>query len=299
MKVRENYNDIYLFMTVAETGSFTQAAGRLDMAQSNISRAVSGLEERLGVQLLVRTTRKIALTQAGEMLYLRAKNAFERIDNSLNMIADWRETPSGAVRITASTYVIDKVLLPKLAGFNERYPDIRIELLSENRFIDIISEHYDAGVRLGRDIADGMVAVKIDDEIQMVTVASADYLAQHGTPKTPQDLTDHLCILYQMQAGGVYQWEFEDKAGHTYRHKPQGKWVFTDDYLGVQAALNGWGIAFVPLRMVEEYVQNKQLVRILNQYTKTLPALYLYYPHRNTSPAFRAVLEWLKTGNGE
>ena len=294
MKIRENYNDIYLFMTVAEVGSFTQAAGRLDMAQSNVSRAVSALEERLGVQLLVRTTRKIALTQAGEMLYSRAKNAFERIDNSLNLIADWRETPSGVVRITAAQSVIDKTLLPKLIGFPERYPDIRLELLSDNRFIDIIDEHFDAGVRLGSDIADGMVAVKIDDEIQMVVVASPDYLSKHGIPKTPQDLAQHACIAYQLQSGNIYSWELTDEKGNTYRHKPQGQWVFCDDYMDIQAALNGWGIAFVPVKMVQEYLHDNRLIRVLTAYCVNLPALYLYYPHRNTSPAFRAVLEWLK-----
>ena len=297
MKTRENDNDIYLFITVAETGSFTQAANRLDMAQSNVSRAVSGLEERLGVQLLVRTTRKIALTQAGEMLYLRAKNAFDRIDNSLNLIDNWRETPSGVVRITAAQYVIDKVLLPKLVGFPEHYPDIRIELLSENRFIDIIQEHFDAGVRLGSDIADGMIASKLDDETQMAVVANPDYLAQHGIPKTPQDLAHHDCILYKLQSGGIYAWEFQDDKGNAHRHKPQGQWVFSDDYLATTAALNGWGIAYVPLNMVQEYLKNNRLIRVLGPYSKPLPALYLYYPHRNTSPAFRAVLEWLKTGS--
>ena len=299
MKTRENYNDIYLFITVAETGSFTQAANRLGMAQSNVSRAVSALEERLGVRLLVRTTRKIALTQAGEMLYLRAKNAFERIDNSLNLIDNWRETPSGVVRITAAQYVIDKALLPKLAGFPERYPDIRIELLSENRFINIIDEHFDAGVRLGSDIADSMIALKLDDEMQMATVASSDYLAQHGIPKTPQDLAGHSCIAYQLQTGGIYAWDFQDDKANTYRHKPQGQWVFSDDYLAITAALNGWGMACVPLNMVQEYLKNNRLIRVLSEYNKSLPALYLYYPHRNTTPAFRAVLEWLKTGSGE
>ena len=296
MKTRENYNDIFLFMTVAEMGNFTQAAKRLDMAQSNISRAVSGLEERLGVRLIVRSTRKIALTQAGEMLYQHAKDGFASINHSLDFISNWKDNPSGVVRISAGPTIIDKTLLPRLHGFSQKYPHIRVELIADNHFINIIEEHFDAGVRLGSDVAEGMIATKLDDEMQMAVVASPDYWKKHGKPKTPQDLAQHSCIAYQFQAGGIYQWEFWDEKSGIYRHKPQGQWVFADDYSAIRAALNGWGVAFVPVNMVEEYLHNNQLVSVLERHSKPLPALYLYYPHRNISPAFRAVLEWLKNG---
>ena len=294
MKTRENYNDIYLFMTVAETGSFTQAAGRLDMAQSNISRAVSGLEERLGVQLLVRTTRKIALTQAGENLFAHAQQAFSQLDKSLMNIVDLRQTPSGVVRISASQHSIDTLLLPRLVGFSETYPDIRLELISDNRFVDIISEHFDAGLRLGGEIAEGMVAVKLTDEMQMVVVGSPDYFRQYGIPQTPQDLVHHSCTAYQFQSGSVYHWELQDENGNIYRHKPQGRYVFADSYMEAKAARMGLGLSYVPLNLVQDDLQHQRLIRVLHTYAKPLPAWYIYYPHRNITPAFRAFLAWLK-----
>ena len=161
MAKRENYNDLYLFMLVVREGSFTAAAQRLGLAQSGVSRAVRELEERLGVQLLVRTTRKLSLTQAGEQLYRTVESGFDALDSGLSTLAYYRNTPTGTVRINASQHAIDKVLLPKLSVFKQRYPDIRLELISESRFVDIIAERFDAGVRLGPEVGGGMVAVRI------------------------------------------------------------------------------------------------------------------------------------------
>ena len=161
MAKRENYNDLYLFMQVVREGSFTAAAQRLGLAQSGVSRAVRELEERLGVQLLVRTTRRLSLTQAGEQLYHNVESGFDALDMGLATLAHYRQTPSGTVRINASQHAIDKVLLPKLAVFKQRYPDIRLELISESRFVDIIAQRFDAGVRLGPEVGSGMIAVRI------------------------------------------------------------------------------------------------------------------------------------------
>ncbi|STS82122.1 LysR family transcriptional regulator [Klebsiella pneumoniae] len=157
MAKRENYNDLYLFMQVVREGSFTAAAQRLGLAQSGVSRAVRELEERLGVQLLVRTTRRLSLTQAGEQLYHNVESGFDALDMGLATLAHYRQTPSGTVRINASQHAIDKVLLPKLAVFKQRYPDIRLELISESRFVDIIAQRFDAGVRLGPEVGSGMM----------------------------------------------------------------------------------------------------------------------------------------------
>lgn len=175
MAKRENYNDLYLFMQVVREGSFTAAAQRLGLAQSGISRAVRELEERLGVQLLVRTTRKLSLTHAGELLYRNVESGFDALDMGLATLAHYRHTPSGTVRINASQHAIDKVLLPKLAVFKQRYPDIRLELISESRFVDIITERFDAGIRLGSEVDSGMVAVRISPDMEMAVV---------GTPGT-------------------------------------------------------------------------------------------------------------------
>lgn len=184
MNLRENYNDLYLFVLVADEGSFTKAAARLGMAQSGVSRSIRGLEERLGVQLLTRTTRRLALTQAGEQLYRTAQESFARLDNGLNLLAHYRDTPSGTVRINASLHAIDKILLPKLAAFRRLYPDVRLELINESRFVDIIQERFDAGVRLGGDVGEGMVAVRIGLETEMAVVGTPEHFRRYGFPET-------------------------------------------------------------------------------------------------------------------
>lgn len=172
MTNRENYNDLYLFMQVVREGSFTKAAAKLGVAQSGVSRTVRELEARLGVQLLNRTTRKLALTQAGSRFFKELEESFEKLDNGLHMLAQMRDMPSGTVRINASQYAIDTILLPKLATFHRLYPDIRLELISESRFVDIVAEGFDAGVRLGSEVGEEMVAVKISEEMKMAVVAT-------------------------------------------------------------------------------------------------------------------------------
>lgn len=217
MAKRENYNELYLFMQVVREGSFTAAAQRLGLAQSGVSRSVRELEERLGVQLLVRTTRKLSLTQAGEQLYQKTASGFDTLDLGLAALAHYRETPSGTVRINASQHAIDKCLLPKLAIFKQRYPDIRLELINESRFVDIIEERFDAGVRLGPEVSTGMVAVRITPDMEMAIVGTPEHFRRYGFPQTPADLTTHPCIAYQFADGSVYQWELnqDDKKNHS------------------------------------------------------------------------------------
>ncbi|WP_024873456.1 LysR family transcriptional regulator [Tolumonas lignilytica] len=293
MMDRENYNDLYAFMLVANEGSFTKAANKLGVAQSGISRTVRDLEVRLGVQLLTRTTRKLSLTQAGEQLYRTTQSSFQALDNGLSMLAHYRETPSGTVRINASQHAIDKVLLPKLAVFKQLYPEVRLELISESRFVDIIEEKFDAGVRLGGDVGEGMIAVRITPDIEMVVVATPEHLQRYGFPQTPKDLTEHPCIAYQFADGSLYLWEFWQD-GKLIKHKPQAQWIFSDSYIEAAAARRGLGMAYVPEDLVAEDLEQGTLIRVLKRYSHRFAGLHLYYPHRNVSPALRMVIETLK-----
>ncbi|WP_421507688.1 LysR family transcriptional regulator [Erwinia rhapontici] len=293
MAKRENYNDLYLFMLVVREGSFTAAARRLGLAQSGISRAVRELEERLGIQLLVRTTRKLSLTQAGERLYQTVESGFDALDTGLATLAYYRNIPSGTVRINASQHAIDKVLLPKLAVFSQRYPDIELELISESRFVDIIAERFDAGVRLGPEVGSGMVAVRITPDMEMVVVGTPDHFRRYGFPQTPADLVMHPCIAYQFADGSLYPWELnqDDKK---ITHRPQGQWAFSDSYMEAKAARLGLGLAYVPEELVAEDLEQGTLIRTLRPYSLRMEGSFLYYPHRNVSPALRVVIDTLK-----
>ncbi|NNS10071.1 LysR family transcriptional regulator [Erwinia sp. JH02] len=295
MAKRENYNDLYLFMLVVREGSFTAAARRLGLAQSGISRAVRELEERLGIQLLVRTTRKLSLTQAGERLYQTVESGFDALDTGLATLAYYRSIPSGTVRINASQHAIDKVLLPKLAVFKQRYPDIELELISESRFVDIIAERFDAGVRLGPEVGSGMVAVRITPDMEMVVVGTPEHFRRYGFPQTPADLVMHPCIAYQFADGSLYQWELnqDDKK---ITHRPQGQWAFSDSYMEAKAARLGLGLAYVPEELVAEDLEQGTLIRTLRPYSQRMEGSFLYYPHRNVSPALRVVIDTLKIG---
>ncbi|EOC1327932.1 LysR family transcriptional regulator [Cronobacter dublinensis] len=293
MAKRENYNDLYLFMLVAQEGSFTAAAQRLGLAQSGISRAVRELEHRLGVQLLVRTTRKLSLTQAGEQLYQTVESGFTALDSGLATLAHYRNTPSGTVRINASQHLIDKVLLPKLSIFKQRYPDIRLELISESRFVDIIAERFDAGVRLGPEVDNGMVAVRITPDMEMAVVGTPEHFRRYGFPQTPADLAAHPCIAYQFADGNLYQWELLE-GNQTITHRPQGQWVFSDSYMEAEAARQGLGLAYVPKELVAQDVAKGRLIRVLKPWSQRLEGSFIYYPHRNVSPALRAVIDTLK-----
>lgn len=293
MTSRENYNDLHVFMLVAREGSFTRAAARLGLAQSGISRTIRDLEARLGVQLLVRTTRSLSLTQAGEQLYRTAQSGFQSLDAGLATLAHFRDTPSGTVRINASQHAIDKVLLPRLALFRQHYPDIRLELISESRFVNIIDERFDAGVRLGGKVDEGMVAVRITPDMEMVMVATPDHFLQYGFPQTLAELAVHPCIAYQFADGSLYQWELWQE-GKLVKHRPEGQWVFSDSYMEAAAARMGLGLAYVPEELVADELARGTLIRVLQRFSHRLDGLYLYYPHRNVSPALRALIDTLK-----
>ena len=293
MAKRGNYNDLYFFMLVVREGSFTAAAQRLGLAQSGISRAIRELEARLGVRLLVRTTRKLSLTQAGEQLYQATLSGFDSLNQGLATLAYYRNTPSGTVRINVSQHSIDKVLLPRLAVFQLRYPDIRLELITENRFVNIIDKRFDAGIRLGSDVGEGMVAVRITSGMEMAVVGTPDHFRRYGFPHTPDDLVAHHCIAYQFADGSLYQWEL-NQDNKKVTHRPQGQWVFSDSYMEAEAARRGLGLAYVPEELVTDDLTSGKLIRVLQPYSISLEGSYLYYPHRDVSPALRVVIDTLK-----
>ncbi|MGR6981619.1 LysR family transcriptional regulator [Testudinibacter sp. P27/CKL/0425] len=290
---RENYNDLYAFLQVAEAKSFAKAAAKLAVSPPALSKTIRLLEQRLGVQLFHRTTRSVSLTQAGLQLFYTAQASFARLDNELSLIEHYRSTPSGLVRINCGLHVIDTLLLPKLAHFSTQYPEIQLEFISENRFIDIVAEGFDAGIRFDDNVAQDMIAKQISEPMPMAVVASPDYFQKNGFPKTPKDLENHQCIAYRLNGGGLFSWKLGD-GNETIEITPRGQWILNDDHPTKIAAKMGLGIAYLPKELVKDELNSGELIQIFKQQSPSLPALYLYYPSRNISPALRVVVDTLK-----
>lgn len=295
MITKENYNDLYAFLMVVREGSFTKAAGKLGVSQSALSHSIRGLEERLGMLLLTRTTRSVSPTIAGERLRETIGNSFDHIDNELSLLTKLRDTPAGSVRINASSHAIKEILLPKLAPLTKQYPDIHIELTANNGFVDIVAERFDAGVRLGNKVAEGMVAVRISEPLQMAVVATPDYFTQNSTPLIPQDLTKHNCIGYRLTSqGGEYAWEFT-KDGLEVKIKVSGQWLFNEDYHIVDAVRTNLGIAYIPKELVEMDLAAGRLAEVLQEHSIQYLGFHLYYPHRRQqTPALKLVIDALR-----
>lgn len=293
MLQRENYNDLYAFLCVAREQNFTKAATKLGISQSALSRTIKQLETRLGVQLFARTTRSLSLTQAGSQLFQTAEQTFSKLDHELAMIGHYRQTPSGRVRITASQYAIDKVLLPKLAKFQTLYPEIQLELISDTAFSDIIAEQFDAGVRFGNSVAEGMIAVRISNDEEMAVIGSPNYFQTHGFPQSPADLANHLCLNYRYATGAIYHWDFVEN-GKPIQLKVQGKWTFSNDYSIRDAAKLGLGLGYVCKDLVQKELEKGELIQVLNEFSHTFVGFHLYYPHRNASPALQCVIDALR-----
>ncbi|MDH2997563.1 LysR family transcriptional regulator [Pasteurellaceae bacterium LFhippo2] len=293
MLKRENYNDLYAFLLVAQEKSFTKAAQKLGVSSPALSKTIRLLEQRLGIQLFTRTTRTVSLTQAGEQLFRTAEQSFHKLDNELAILEHYRNAPTGLVRINAGLQIVETLFIPKLAYFQQQYPEVQLELSSENRFVDIIAEGFDAGVRLGDDVSEGMIAVKISEPMKMAVVASPDYFERYGIPKSLQELEQHQCICYRLSSGGIYQWEFEHN-GEKITINPKGQWIFNDDNPTRTATKKGLGIAYLPEDLVSNELASGELIQIFGEQCLALPSLYLYYPHRNVSPALRAVIDSLR-----
>ena len=292
---RRTVDDLLAFFAVARARSFTRAAAQLGVSQSALSHTVSGLETRLGLRLLNRTTRSVAPTQAGERLMRTVAPKLDEIDTELKALTELGEKPSGTIRITASDHAADTVLWPRLTGFLSAYPDITLEISTENRFTDIVSEGFDAGVREGEQVAKDMVAVRIGPDMRMAVVGSPAYFARHPRPKTPQDLAQHDCINLRLPTrGGLYAWEFE-KGQRKPKVRVEGQLVFNSSALMRQAALDGFGLTFVPEDRVRPQIDDGALIRVLADWCPPYPGYHLYYPsRRQPSAAFALLVEALR-----
>jgi len=292
---RDTLSDLTAFLAVARARSFTRAAAGLGVSQSALSQTIAGLEERLGVRLLTRTTRSVAPTEAGERLLARIGPHFDGIEAELAALGELREKPAGTIRITASEHAAATRLWPVLARFLPRYPDIKVELSVDSGLTDIVAERFDAGVRLGEQVEKDMVAVRIGPDLRMAAVAAPAYLARHPAPQTPHDLARHDCINLRLPTlGGFYPWEFE-KDGRALNVRVEGRLAFNNTRLILQAAEAGFGIAFLPEDHVRAALAAGRLARVLADWSPYFPGFHLYYPsRRQPTPAFALLVEALR-----
>jgi DNA-binding transcriptional LysR family regulator len=292
---RDEAAELLAFMAVAEEGSFTRAAAKLATSQSALSHTVRRLETRLGLRVLARTTRSIALTQAGERLLHTIAPAFADIDDGIASLGELRDKPAGTVRITTSEHAADTVLWPVIRTVVRLYPEVHVELGIDSGLTDIVTERFDAGVRLGESIAKDMIAVRIGPDLRMAVVAAPAYFAQHRPARTPQELSEHRCVNLRLPtAGGLYAWEL-GKGTRELRVRVDGQLIFNNPRMVVRAALDGLGVACVLEDLVEEHLKDGSLVRILTDWCEPFAGYHLYYPsRRQPSAAFALVVEALR-----
>jgi DNA-binding transcriptional LysR family regulator len=292
---RQNISDLIAFLIVARERSFTRAAAQLGVSQSALSHTLRGLEERLGLRLLTRTTRSVAPTEAGERLLRTVGPRLEEIDAELSALTELRDKPAGTIRITTAEHSANAILWPALAELLPRYPDIKVELTIDYGLTDIVAERYDAGVRLGEQVAKDMIAVRIGPDFAMAVVGAPSYFARFPKPTRPQDLTAHSCINIRLPTyGGVYAWEFE-KRGRGLRVRVDGQLVFNNMALRMNAVLAGLGLAYLPEDQVRPYLSDGRLIRVLADWCPPFSGYHLYYPsRRQVTPAFAVLVEALR-----
>jgi DNA-binding transcriptional LysR family regulator len=292
---RDNVNDLLAFLAVARERSFTRAAKKAGLSQSALSHTIRQLEERLGVRLLMRTTRAVAPTEAGQRLLESIGPSFDEIEAQVAALSELREKPAGTIRIVASDFAIRSVLWPKLRTFLPKVPDIKVELSRDNSLTDIVTQRFDAGVRMGEQLAKDMISVRIGPDIRFAVVGAPAYFKQKPEPSRPQDLVQHNCITERhATSGGIWAWEFEE-AGREIKIRVDGQLVFNNSYDAIDAALGGFGLAYVPEEMALPHLRNGRLKRVLEQWSPYWNGYHLYYPsRRQSSPAFLAVVDALR-----
>ena len=292
---RGNLDDLSVFLVVAREGSFTKAAAKLGVSQSALSYTIKELEARLKLRLLTRTTRSVSPTAAGERLLRNVSPRIEEIEGELAALSDLREKPSGTIRITATEYATDAVLLPKLAKLLREYPDIKIEIVSDYGLADIVAQRFDAGVRDGEQVAKDMIAVRIGPDARMAVVGASSYFRNRSEPKKPQDLVEHNCINLRLPThGGLYAWEFE-KGSRELKVRVEGQLLFSTTTQMLHAALAGLGLAYLPEGLVQPHINKGRLKRVLEDWCPPYPGYHLYYPsRRQPSAAFALLVEALR-----
>ena len=293
--LRENLNDVLGFLAVARERNFTRAAAKLGVSQSALSHAIRGIEARLGVRLLARTTRSVAPTAAGEQLLQTIGPRFDEIETKLAGLSELRDKPAGTIRITAGEHAAESLLWPALEKLLPAYPEIKVELVTDYGLTDIVAERYDAGVRLGEQVAKDMIAVRIGPDFRMAVVGSPSYFAKRPKPNRPQDLTEHNCINIRLPTrGGIYAWEFE-KRGRALKVRVDGQLVFNNIAMRLNAVRAGLGLAYMPEDRVKADVAHGQLVRVLDDWCAPFPGYHLYYPsRRQPAQAFALLVEALR-----
>lgn len=293
--LRGNLDDLRALVAVSRERSFTKAAAKLGVSQSALSQTIRQLEARLGVRLLTRTTRSVSPTDAGQRLLRTVEPRFEEIDAELATIAELRDKPAGTIRITATEYAIQSVLLPKLTKLLREHPDIKVELIVDFGLTDIVAERYDAGVRSGEQIAKDMIAVHIGPDLRMAVAGAPSYFKNRPEPKKPQDLIGHNCINLRLpKHDGVYAWEF-DKNGRELRVRVEGQLTFNATSQQIKAALAGLGLVYAPEGMLQPYVARGKLRRVLTDWCQPYSGYHLFYPsRRQSSAAFSLVVETLR-----
>src|SRR3982751_575283 len=287
--------DLAAFMAVARERSFTRAAAQLGVSQSALSHTMRGLEERLGVRLLTRTTRSVAPTEAGDRLLRNIGPHLEEIDAELAAVTELREKPAGTIRITATENATETILVPKLAPLLREYPDIKVEIILDYGLTDIVAQQYDAGVRSGEQVAKDMIAVRIGPDMRMAVVGAPSYFRRHPEPKRPQDLIEHNCINLRLpRHGGVYVWEF-GKGGRALKVRVEGQFTFNATSQILSTALAGSGLAYVPESMVQPYLAKGRLKRVLEDWCLPYSGYHLFYPsRRQPSAAFALMVDALR-----
>jgi DNA-binding transcriptional LysR family regulator len=292
---RRNVNDLLAFRAVARERSFTRAAAQIGVSPSALSHTIRGLEERLGMRLLTRTTRSVAPTQAGERLLGAIGPRFDEIEAELAALSELRDKPAGTIRITTGIDAAQTILWPAVAKLLPDYPDIQVELSVNAGFVDIVAERFDAGVRLGETVAQDMIAVRIGPDMRMAAVATPAYFAAHKAPRSPHDLGGHNCINLRFPTlGGLYAWEFE-KDGRALNVRVEGQLIVNDVALALQAALDSAGLAYLPEDYVRRELDSGRLTRVLDDWCPPFPGYHLYYPsRRQQSPAFALLVEALR-----
>lgn len=276
-------------LAVAEERSFTRAAKRLGVSPSAVSHSMRALEERLGVRLLARTTRSVAPTEAGEQLLARIRPALIEVRDALGQITGLRDTPAGRVRLLMPRFGVESVFAPKLAQFAREYPDILLDVTTDDSRMDIVAGGFDAGIHLGEYIAKDMIAVRVSADHQPVIVGSPAYFKSHPRPRSPRDLVRHRCINFRHGSAGVYRWEFE-KGRKSLSVAVTGPLIVDDVVLVLRAALDGVGLVYLARHQVESYLENGALIRVLESWCQPYPGFFLYYPSRRQQPPALAAL---------
>lgn len=293
---REEMADLTAFVVVAEERSFTRAAGKLGLSQSALSQIVRRLEARLGVRLLARTTRSVSPTQAGERLVQTLAPMLHDLDQSIADLSEFRDKPAGTIRITTVEHAAKTILYPALAKILPDHPDMTVEIVVDYGLADVVADRFDAGVRLGEQVAKDMIAVRIAPDIPMAIVGSPDYFRRHSPPRDPRSLAEHRGINLRLPTSGTLNgWRLLHDDGREVRVRVDGPLVLNTIDLILEAALDGLGLAYLPLDQVRAHLKNESLVRVLGKWTPPLPGYHLYYPsRRHSSPAFKLIVDALR-----